>query len=48
MFNWTKKLKDIWSQDMAIDLGTANTLVVAKGNQSLLLLMKMERKQCLR
>ena len=31
MFNWTKKLKDIWSQDMAIDLGTANTLVVAKG-----------------
>ena len=31
MFNWTKKLKDVWSQDMAIDLGTANTLVVAKG-----------------
>ena len=30
MFKWTK-LKDIWSQDMAIDLGTANTLVVAKG-----------------
>jgi len=30
MFKWAK-LKDIWSQDMAIDLGTANTLVVAKG-----------------
>ena len=28
MFN---KLKDFWSQDMAIDLGTANTLVVLKG-----------------
>ena len=26
-----KKLKDFWSQDMAIDLGTANTLVVVKG-----------------
>ena len=26
-----KKLKDMWSQDMAIDLGTANTLVVVKG-----------------
>ena len=25
-----KKLRDIWSQDMAIDLGTANTLVVVK------------------
>ena len=25
------KLKDMWSQDMAIDLGTANTLVVVKG-----------------
>ena len=25
------KLKDFWSQDMAIDLGTANTLVVLKG-----------------
>ena len=25
------KLKDFWSQDMAIDLGTANTLVVVKG-----------------
>ena len=24
-------LKKIWSQDMAIDLGTANTLVVLKG-----------------
>ena len=29
MFKWNK-LKDIWSQDMAIDLGTANTLVVVK------------------
>ena len=26
-----KKLQQIWSQDMAIDLGTANTLVVVKG-----------------
>ena len=25
------KLKKVWSQDMAIDLGTANTLVVVKG-----------------
>ena len=25
------KIKNIWSQDMAIDLGTANTLVVVKG-----------------
>ena len=24
-------LKKFWSQDMAIDLGTANTLVVVKG-----------------
>ena len=24
------KVKKIWSQDMAIDLGTANTLVVLK------------------
>ena len=30
MFNW-KTFKSIWSQDMAIDLGTANTLVVLKG-----------------
>jgi len=30
MFKW-KALKSIWSQDMAIDLGTANTLVVLKG-----------------
>ena len=28
---WFKKLKSFWSQDMAIDLGTANTLVVLKG-----------------
>ena len=27
---WLNKLTDIWSQDMAIDLGTANTLVVLK------------------
>ena len=26
-----KKLQEVWSQDMAIDLGTANTLVVVKG-----------------
>ena len=26
------KFKKIWSQDMAIDLGTANTLVVVKGH----------------
>ena len=30
MFKW-KALKSFWSQDMAIDLGTANTLVVLKG-----------------
>ena len=30
MFKW-KSLKSLWSQDMAIDLGTANTLVVLKG-----------------
>jgi rod shape-determining protein MreB len=30
MFNW-KAFKSLWSQDMAIDLGTANTLVVLKG-----------------
>ena len=29
-FKW-KDLKTLWSQDMAIDLGTANTLVVLKG-----------------
>ena len=26
-----EKIKNVWSQDMAIDLGTANTLVVVKG-----------------
>ena len=26
-----QNLKKLWSQDMAIDLGTANTLVVLKG-----------------
>ena len=29
--DWLKKITNIWSQDMAIDLGTANTLVVLKG-----------------
>jgi rod shape-determining protein MreB and related proteins len=31
MSNWFKSVTNIWSQDMAIDLGTANTLVVLKG-----------------
>jgi len=31
MSSWFKNLTNIWSQDMAIDLGTANTLVVLKG-----------------
>ena len=31
MSNWFKRLTNVWSQDMAIDLGTANTLVVLKG-----------------
>ena len=31
MKNWFKNLSNVWSQDMAIDLGTANTLVVLKG-----------------
>jgi len=31
MKNWFAKLAEIWSTDMAIDLGTANTLVVLKG-----------------
>ena len=31
MANWLKNLTSVWSQDMAIDLGTANTLVVLKG-----------------
>jgi len=30
MWKW-KTIKSMWSQDMAIDLGTANTLVVLKG-----------------
>jgi rod shape-determining protein MreB and related proteins len=30
MWKW-KDIKTVWSQDMAIDLGTANTLVVLKG-----------------
>jgi rod shape-determining protein MreB len=32
MSNWFKNITNIWSQDMAIDLGTANTLVVLKGH----------------
>ena len=31
MAKWFKNITNIWSQDMAIDLGTANTLVVLKG-----------------
>ena len=31
MAKWFKNITSIWSQDMAIDLGTANTLVVLKG-----------------
>ena len=31
MFNFIKKFGQIWSTDMAIDLGTANTLVFVKG-----------------
>ena len=31
MKKWFGKLSEIWSTDMAIDLGTANTLVVLKG-----------------
>jgi len=30
MWKWKESLQQIWSQDMAIDLGTANTLVVVK------------------
>ena len=29
-----EKITKIWSQDMAIDLGTANTLIVLKGQRS--------------
>ena len=31
MSKWFKNITNMWSQDMAIDLGTANTLVVLKG-----------------
>jgi len=31
MANWFNNISSVWSQDMAIDLGTANTLVVLKG-----------------
>ena len=36
MANWFKNITNVWSQDMAIDLGTANTLVVLKGQGVLL------------
>ena len=31
MFEFVNKVRQIWSTDMAIDLGTANTLVYVKG-----------------
>ena len=31
MFGWLGKASQVWSTDMAIDLGTANTLVFVKG-----------------
>ena len=31
MFKWFNKASQVWSTDMAIDLGTANTLVFVKG-----------------
>ena len=31
MFEFVNKIRQIWSTDMAIDLGTANTLVYVKG-----------------
>ena len=31
MFKFINKIRQIWSTDMAIDLGTANTLVYVKG-----------------
>ena len=33
MFDWLKinQVSQVWSTDMAIDLGTANTLVFVKG-----------------
>ena len=37
-------LKKVWSQDMAIDLGTANTLVVVKG-QGVVLNVNSKLKQ---
>ena len=36
MFNWLTKITQMWSTDMAIDLGTANTLVFVKGQGILL------------
>ena len=33
MKTWFNKVSEIWSTDMAIDLGTANTLVVVKGKR---------------
>ena len=38
------RVKKIWSQDMAIDLGTANTLVVLKGKGVVLNGPKWEKK----
>jgi actin-like ATPase involved in cell morphogenesis len=32
MANWFSNISSVWSQDMAIDLGTANTLVVLVTN----------------
>ena len=31
MFNWFNEMSQIWSTDMAIDLGTANTLIYSRG-----------------
>ena len=31
MFKFLDKVSQVWSTDMAIDLGTANTLVFVKG-----------------
>ena len=36
MASWFKKVTNIWSQDMAIDHGTATTLVVLKGKRVVL------------
>ena len=36
-------LRKFWSQDMAIDLGTANTLVVLKGQGEFLMNLQLLR-----